>query len=260
MIETIKNPSDKLFYDLVEESEKSIDLCSPFTHENIINNILEKKKETSYLRLITSANLADFYAGYSHIQAIKRVVSRGFKSFNYQNLHANIYLFDKVKALVTSSNLTNDGFSRNYEYGIMIIDEIDITRKIAADFDEMTKNYRCGSFNKTVIDSIEKLITGFDNRTNVRFDASGDNHIHLTDKGALLHWLTPWQRDIFTIIDRLNTDIFNLETMYSHESVLQNIHPNNHHIDAKIRQILQQLRDIGLVRFLDRGVYKRLWR
>lgn len=34
---------------------------------------------------------------------------------------------------------------------------------------------------------------------------------------------------------------------------------NNRNIEAKIRQQLQYLRDLGLVKFEGNGVYKKLW-
>jgi len=31
-------------------------------------------------------------------------------------------------------------------------------------------------------------------------------------------------------------------------------------VEAKIRQQLQELRDLGLIEFIDRGVYRKLWK
>jgi hypothetical protein len=32
-----------------------------------------------------------------------------------------------------------------------------------------------------------------------------------------------------------------------------------HHVEAKIRQTLQHLRDLGLIKFISAGVYEKLW-
>ena len=40
---------------------------------------------------------------------------------------------------------------------------------------------------------------------------------------------------------------------------LKEAYPRNHNREAKVRQILQQLRDIGLIEFTSPGIYKRLW-
>ncbi|WP_426348689.1 DpnI domain-containing protein [Alloiococcus sp. CFN-8] len=67
-----------------------------------------------------------------------------------------------------------------------------------------------------------------------------------------------WLIDILSCINRIRTDTFNLQTMYSFEGELQIKHPENNHIKAKIRQQLQLLRDKGIIEFLGRGVYKKL--
>ena len=41
--------------------------------------------------------------------------------------------------------------------------------------------------------------------------------------------------------------------------VLKNKHSNNNNIEAKIRQVLQQLRDMGFIKFVEKGKYKKLW-
>ena len=44
------------------------------------------------------------------------------------------------------------------------------------------------------------------------------------------------------------------------EGFLKEKHPSNQHIPDKIRQQLQQLRDLGLIEFLGNGRYKKLWK
>mgnify|MGYP002345841931 FL=1 len=48
--------------------------------------------------------------------------------------------------------------------------------------------------------------------------------------------------------------------MYQYESYLSELHPENHHIKEKIRQLLQFLRNDGKIQFLDdNGTYKKLF-
>ena len=50
---------------------------------------------------------------------------------------------------------------------------------------------------------------------------------------------------------------FTLEDIYSAETVLQRIYPENSHIKDKIRQQLQIMRDCGKLEFIDnQGVYR----
>ena len=41
--------------------------------------------------------------------------------------------------------------------------------------------------------------------------------------------------------------------------MLEKKHPDNHHIDARIRETLQQLRDEGYIKFLDKEGFKGLY-
>lgn len=66
-----------------------------------------------------------------------------------------------------------------------------------------------------------------------------------------------WLMDTLHCVDRLGTT-FTLDEMYRFVDELQLLHPNNNHIQDKIRQQLQYLRDKGFLEFKGRGVYRRL--
>jgi len=66
-----------------------------------------------------------------------------------------------------------------------------------------------------------------------------------------------WLADILTCVERLFST-FTLEDVYSFEEELAAKHPENHNIRPKIRQQLQVLRDLDLVRFVSPGVYQYL--
>lgn len=65
-----------------------------------------------------------------------------------------------------------------------------------------------------------------------------------------------WILDIMNCIDYLNKKEFSLQDIYSFESDLKAIHPENKHIKDKIRQQLQLLRDKGYLNFIGRGRYQ----
>ena len=66
-----------------------------------------------------------------------------------------------------------------------------------------------------------------------------------------------WLVDTLNIVDRLDRD-FSLNEVYKFVDELQLKHPENHHIQDKLRQQLQFLRDKGLLEFKGRGKYRRL--
>ena len=67
-----------------------------------------------------------------------------------------------------------------------------------------------------------------------------------------------WTLDIWQCIDRLE-DSFSLNQVYAFADLLKLKHPENNHIKDKIRQQLQVLRDRGIIEFLGRGKYRKLY-
>lgn len=67
-----------------------------------------------------------------------------------------------------------------------------------------------------------------------------------------------WFIDILNCINTINSDTFTLHMLYAFEEILSINHPQNNNIRAKIRQILQQLRDRNIIEFLGNGHYKKI--
>lgn len=69
-----------------------------------------------------------------------------------------------------------------------------------------------------------------------------------------------WKADMLDILRRYFVigKEFTLGNVMSHAPELAAKHPNNQNIDAKICQLLQFLRDDGVIEFLERGHYRRI--
>jgi len=66
-----------------------------------------------------------------------------------------------------------------------------------------------------------------------------------------------WTSDVWTIVRRL-PEKFTLGDVYKFKEELATKHPGNRHVEAKIRQQLQVLRDERKIEFVDnRGSYRR---
>jgi type II restriction enzyme len=65
-----------------------------------------------------------------------------------------------------------------------------------------------------------------------------------------------WAGTILNLVRRLPNSSFTLADMYTFESELESLYPNNKHLRPKIRQQLQVLRDAGLIKFLGNGRYE----
>ena len=70
-----------------------------------------------------------------------------------------------------------------------------------------------------------------------------------------------WKSEVYFIVKRIYPigQMFNLDDIYKYKEQLQNLYPNNNHIEDKIRQTLQYLRNDGIIEFTDNnGEYKRI--
>ena len=67
-----------------------------------------------------------------------------------------------------------------------------------------------------------------------------------------------WTLDVLRCIESLPNITFSNDDIYTSEAELTKLYPGNHHIRPKIRQQLQVLRDRGLLRSVERGVWQRL--
>lgn len=66
-----------------------------------------------------------------------------------------------------------------------------------------------------------------------------------------------WLFDVLNCVNQINKVQFSLQEVYAFTEELHLKHPENHNIDAKIRQQLQLLRDKDIIEFVDRGIYRK---
>ena len=234
--------------------------CAPFIKKEIVDEILSNRNPGVVLEVITSANLANFVNGSLDVEAIKTLLEAGIKVLNFQNLHAKIYLFDNKKALVTSANLTNNALYNNYEYGLLLHeDEKETVDAIYSDFIMMMDSELCGSFDENSIKEIEKFVKTFGNNKLTHIDDEGDRVLPIDESDKISNNLKGWKKDVFNCLQLLDKQDFTISDVYSFEDVLYEKHSTNNHVRPKIRQTLQYLRDLGFVKFVKPGVYKKLW-
>lgn len=260
MISIVKTPSKDHFFSLIKGANKEMLFCAPFIKKEVVDEILSNRKPGVVLEVITSANLANFVNGSLDVEAIKMLLEAGIKVLNFQNLHAKIYLFDNKKALVTSANLTNNALYNNYEYGLLLHeDEKEAVDEIYSDFIMMMDSELCGSFDENSIKEIEKLVKKFDNNKLTHIDDEGDSVLPIDESNKISDNLNGWKKDVFDCLQSLDKQDFTISDVYNFEGALSEKHPANNHVRNKIRQTLQYLRDLGFVKFVKPGVYKKLW-
>ena len=70
--------------------------------------------------------------------------------------------------------------------------------------------------------------------------------------------LRGWLLDVLNCINKIKSETFTLQEIYSYADFLKEKHFENKNIEAKIRQQLQFLRDKGFIEFIGRGKYRKL--
>ena len=93
----------------------------------------------------------------------------------------------------------------------------------------------------------------------ISLDEDNDTLIVVNDISKFINKMVSWQKDVFMCINRMEKATFTAIDIYQVENELKVLHPNNNNDKLKIRQILQQIRDMGFVKFTTRGTYKKLW-
>lgn len=256
MNEIIKTPTQDIFYNNIINAKNNITLCSPFIKENIINDIIKLKSKSCNLSVITSSNIASFVRKASDIEAIENLISLNYKVYNFQNLHAKIYLFDNQKTIITSANLTYSGLNRNYEYGI-ISDDNDIVNNVIFDLDSLINSELTGIYDTNIVKKIKSDILYLNNiKHSIVTDEIGDEILKINNIYDVNNILSEWEKDVYEVIINNMNDVFKLDDIYKYEEIYKNKHPKNNFIKEKIRQVLQNLRDKGFIKFIDRGIYK----
>lgn len=269
-LEIITNPATDIFLDLVRTSHEQL-LASPFIKANVATMILDNKPTKARISLLTSYKLTNFYRSSSDLKALKSFVENKIQVRNYPMLHAKTYIFDSDHAIITSANLTLGGLRNNYECGVLIHDSKTVGR-LKSDFLKIfSDEEKVSIVTAEILSTTEDILAKVPKEKKIKFEKSEkdlfpvvsyepEDDLYDGGIGTITNTLSGWRLDTFDVVSKIPTNIFKLEHVYAYQKQLQELHPENRNIEAKIRQQLQELRDLGLIEFLGRGVYRKLWK
>ncbi|GHU11268.1 hypothetical protein FACS1894185_4200 [Betaproteobacteria bacterium] len=249
------------FMQLCAEAVFSMKLCAPFVKSDILRDVYAVKNPHATVELVTNVNLMSFCKQASDLAAISQVVDNGGDAYNYSGLHAKFYIFDHHTTVITSANLTSSGLKRNYEYGV-ITNERDLIATSLSDYSGLCTSERCGRITANTISQVEKILSEIKPlpvQDIPKMDAAYFEDVFDKDKHAIFNNLTGWDKAVFMELDKLDHAVFEAGDAYGLVANIAAMYPDNHNPEAKIRQALQHLRDFGLIQFISRGVYKKLW-
>jgi hypothetical protein len=269
-VEIITNPSTDIFLDLVRTSHEQL-LASPFVKANVAKMILDNKPTEAKISLLTSYKLNSFYRNSSDLTALKSFIKTRIPVRNYPKLHAKTYIFDSQRAIITSANLTLGGLQNNYECGVLIHDSNTVSR-LKSDFLQIFEDEeKVSTVTEEILSTTEGILAKVPKEKRIKFEksekdlfpkAAYEPEDDLYDGGVttIVNTLSGWRLDTFNTVSTIPANVFKLEQVYAQKQHLAKLHPENRNIEAKIRQQLQELRDLGLIEFLDRGIYRKLWK
>lgn len=268
MLKIIRSPWENTFLHLLKEARTNVYLASPFIKSQTASLITQNIGRGIDFRYINSFKLAHFHIGASDLEALRILRKENCKQKSVHNLHAKLFIFDSV-AIITSGNLTPGGLRNNLEYGVLIRGEE--AEEIKHDYLTIFDNPEYPEITLDIIDKAEDILLSVprEKQKSIKVADSvlfeeilNDQNVGERFDGGITSIqsnLSPWTRDVFGCLLKLDNDVFTLQEVYSFEQHLSRLHPNNRNVKAKIRQQLQYLRDIGLIEFTRPGIYKKLW-
>ncbi|MFQ3550125.1 MAG: hypothetical protein SNJ70_10295, partial [Armatimonadota bacterium] len=168
-------------------------------------------------------------------------------------------------ALITSANATFSGLDKNIECGIAIDDKYyvsDIRERVlngfGANYQIEKWEYECLLELSKTVECLKKLIQS---KSELYSDNGEDEKIipiFHDEESILLDSITGWKRLTLEGVLNLKSDFFTADDIYNEcIEFAKKEYPNNNNPEAKIRQQLQVLRDMGLIDFIEKGKYKR---
>lgn len=260
MINTLICPFESTFLEKVANTKESLLLCAPFIKESTIKKIIKVLPKNIKLEIFTASIIGNFIKGASDISALLCLKENNATIYNYQTIHAKVYMFDNKEAIITSGNLTHNGLNKNFEYGICT-NESNVITSIINDYDKLKNSDNCTDISKgSTLENILKTINDY-RESLIITDSEDDSIIYLEDTLLLSKIGNGWKRLILkTITSNIKEEVFTLEDVYKYENYFKNFYPDNKHIKDKIRQSLQQLRDCGFLKFMEQGKYKKLYK
>jgi len=239
-------------------SSQHIQLCAPFIKQRIVSDICRSVNQNIEMTLVTNINLQSFHMRASDVSAIDIGIKNNWNIYNCTTLHAKIYIFDYKYCIITSANLTPSGLSRNIECSILT-DDFVLVKSASDVYSQIVNNDCIGKISKQTVSELSSIINNLPKTNKMAYPSLDLSTTYSEDILPIVKNLTGWKKSVFTVLNNFRVDEFSSQEVLEIAETLKYEYPQNYNREAKVRQILQQLRDIGLVEFTSPGKYKKLW-
>lgn len=141
------------FEEFVASARNELRIAAPYYSEEIIRTILNRSKATHkyFLLRLSDGGIRDRVQSTEAVRLLQR---HACKVKFAKDLHAKILIADRSQAIVTSSNLTNPGLSKNAEVGVLV-DEPKAVRAVLSAFEKWYD--RAGRIRDAELSRLESL-------------------------------------------------------------------------------------------------------
>lgn len=236
-------------------------IASPYVN-NAVVNLTGLAPSRVAKTIVTKTDLRDFRVGASNLDSLRTLAQKGVKVRSLHNLHAKVYVFDETTALVTSANATFGGMRRNWECGLAMEDRqsvSDLADLVLGGFGSDTPPRAISFAELNRLRSALPLI----DVSLPKFPVDGsltdepptlEAAFSVPDKEQLLDQFTGWLRLTLRGVLEMPESGFGIQQLFVVCQPVASVeYPNNHNVEAKLRQQLQYLRDRGFVEFISPG-------
>lgn len=274
--------SSRRFFDFFQENlqgAKRVWIASAFVKGEALRTPLP-----DFAKILSKEGSIDFLAGLDfHITDGKALRLLYQMNSEYENFafgcysgspwelegsfHPKFYLFEKgekLKVLIGSSNLTFGGLKSNVEINV----SFDLSVKSSEAETALDTFIRIKTAESRIVPDLEylqnyelaqKQVTRDLRHLRVRKTLRKviadlkQSEKRLTRPRVTKNNLIGWKRDIFELLPERE---FSTSELYELEAELKMKHPENQNVRPKIRQVLQQLRDLRILEHLRTGHWK----
>jgi phosphatidylserine/phosphatidylglycerophosphate/cardiolipin synthase-like enzyme len=252
------NPIADELLERIRGAKSEVVLVSPYIKDEILQRCLEASQSSVQCRVLTSLRLDSYLSGALDIKTLRHHIdSPGFTAHSVGRLHAKVFITDSSFCYIGSNNLTNNGLYRNVEMGV-VIEELDEVEQVK----QTIRGIESAETTFAVTAKLLDELSAFERPKQLRKSLATEEVVEPLSQTQLTKvaaQLGGWKGEVLSMLQGNFTGDFTLSEVYAFEAQFKALHPENNKIQDKLRQVLQQLRDLGLITFLGNGRYAVNW-
>jgi len=236
--------------------------------ESSLNKCLDKGGRVEFIVGLdfrtTDARSLRTLSAISKIKPAFNIFCYSDPSDNTSAYHPKLYLFETetlLKSIIGSSNLTLGGLLENIEVNVVL--ELERDCENAENLRDIYANikYQPSRFvpDDQYIDAYQEVLDRVSHPKNTKTDTQkAVEYLRRLEATLPKPYINPselsgWQKLVFA---KLPEGEFGTNELYKYASDFQQTYPDNKNIEPKIRQVLQQLRDLGLIIHVNEGRWR----